>query len=458
VTRAAFLEESGRFREAEALLDSAVATAGSDRVNLLSFERDRLQRIRIDFPLSRDRLFARVRAALPDLSEAEFNRWITEGRFERRSFDGTDRFASIARSNLFWRHPELNSRRVSPPDDSAFEHAIWEAARRVTEAARAAGTPYVLPHRFRVVMEVTADSGAANAGDTVRAWLPIPRSYPHQTDFRLLSSSPPVLELAADNTPIRSAYMEQIARDGYPTLFSITYEYTSSGVRLDPDPAPVVPSDPSDPELAPFLAEGPHVQFTDTLRRVSKAVVGDETNPLEKARKIYDWISTKFLYSYAVEYSTMRNISDACLRNGHGDCGMHALLFITLCRMNGIPARWQSGWFTFPGGKTIHDWAEIHIAPTGWMPVDVDMGVFAARYYTSLSAEQREELRKFFFGGLDPWRIAANSDHNRELTPARRTFRSDPVDFQRGELEAGGKNIYFDRFSYSLRVEEQKTP
>jgi hypothetical protein len=92
------------------------------------------------------------------------------------------------------------------------------------------------------------------------------------------------------------------------------------------------------------------------------------------------------------------------------------------------------------------------------MPVDPYMGIFAMRYAPSLTPEQRRLVRDFHFGGLDQYRMAANSDHNQTLAPAKRTMRSDTVDFQRGELEAGGRNIYFDRYSYSLSLHELKTP
>ena len=35
-------------------------------------------------------------------------------------------------------------------------------------------------------------------------------------------------------------------------------------------------------------------------------------------------------------------------------------------------------------------------------------------------------------------------------------MRSDDVDFQRGELEWGDKNLYFNQFSYSLTLKELK--
>jgi len=127
---------------------------------------------------------------------------------------------------------------------------------------------------------------------------------------------------------------------------------------------------------------------------------------------------------------------------------------MALCRLNGIPARWQSGWDTFPNSTTIHDWCEIYLAPYGWMPVDPYMGIYAMRYATTLKDEQRREIRDFFFGGQDWYRMAANSDHNQPLTPPKNSMRSDDVDFQRGELEWGDHNIYFDQYSYHLDWKE----
>ena len=190
------------------------------------------------------------------------------------------------------------------------------------------------------------------------------------------------------------------------------------------------------------------------MRALSKEIAGSTDNPLVQAKAFYDWISEHIQYSYALEYSTIRNISDYCLTKRYGDCGQEALLFITLCRLNGIPARWQSAWFTFPGGKTIHDWTEIYVRPWGWMPVDPYMGIFAMQYLKSLTPEERRGVRDFYFGGLDQYRMAANSDHCQNLMPAKAGLRSDNVDFQRGELEAKGENIYFDKYSYSLDVKE----
>jgi transglutaminase-like putative cysteine protease len=302
-------------------------------------------------------------------------------------------------------------------------------------------------------MTVSANADAAPPGETISAWLPIPKAYPFQTDIELLTTSSPVKHLEPPNSPVRCVYLEQTARKDKPTEFKIEYNYTKSGVYFAVDPGKVLPS-PDEPELKEFTHEALHVVFTPEIRALSQQIAGDESNPYLKAKKFYDWIAGEIKYSYAIEYSTIRNISDYCRTKGYGDCGQEALLFITLCRLNGIPARWQSGWDTFPNATTIHDWTEIYIAPYGWIPVDPYMGIFATRYATTLTPEQRKDIRDFFFGGQDWYRMAANSDHNQTLTPPKRSMRSDDVDFQRGELEWGDHNIYFDHYSWELKWKE----
>jgi transglutaminase-like putative cysteine protease len=214
--------------------------------------------------------------------------------------------------------------------------------------------------------------------------------------------------------------------------------------------------DSNNPAFKQYLAEAPHVVFSPEIRELSKRIAGDETNPAARAKKFYDWIADNIKYSYALEYSTIRNISDYCRTKGYGDCGQEALLFMTLCRLNGIPARWQTGWNLFPGAQSIHDWCEIYLEPYGWMPVDPYKGIFAMRYANTLTPEQRREVRDFYFGGLDYYRMAANSDHNQPLDPPKHSMRSDDVDFQRGELEWGDHNIYFDQYSWDLSWKEVK--
>lgn len=456
VERAAKLEEQGRFIEATIVLGEAIANQIASPYpevrKRLEFELDRLDRIRKDYSLTKEDLYQSLRRSVKDLTESEFDQWVDEGRFDTRIIDSVMVFMGSSRSNLFFRYPDAAARSVDGSDLSRFETSTVAAVTGIKQEAASRQASLVLPKTFRNTMTVTVRADAVPAGETIQAWLPVPRTFPHQFSFRILSSSSPVT-LADQNRPLRNATMAQKAVKGKPTEFRIEYEYTTFGIWFNLQPESVLPYDTGDETYRKFTSEAPHVVFSDKIRRFSEALVGTETNPLIKARKIYDWIADSIKYSYALEYSTIRNISESCLTKRYGDCGETGLLFITLCRLNGIPARWQSGWLTMPGGKTIHDWTEIFVNPYGWIPVDPYMGVFAMQYFKG-SDQQKREIRDFYFGGLDQYRMAANSDHNQELTPPKKSMRSDTVDFQRGELEYGETNVYFDQYSYSLTVVE----
>ncbi|HXI70456.1 MAG TPA: transglutaminase-like domain-containing protein [Verrucomicrobiae bacterium] len=448
-------EESGQFAQAAALLQKSIAdtnTTPAER-RILEFELDRLDRIRLDYPFTRPELLKKLKAAVRDISADEFEKWIAEKRFDTRVIDGEEKFMGSSVANLFFRYPELNPRRIQPKDES-FQKALWENCVAIRQAAARENSPYVLPKMFDVMMTITLDADAVAAGKTVNAWLPVPRSYPYQDGFELVSSSSPVKHLAPEASAIRSLYLEQPAVSNAPTVFKIHYHYRTQGVRFEVEPEKVRPFDGKDSAVGKFTREAPQVVFSTAMKTLSEKILAGEKNPARQAKLLYEWIGTHIQYSFATEYSTVPNLSEYCRSHGYGDCGQEALLFITLCRLNGIPARWQSGWDTFPGAQDIHDWTEIHLAPYGWMPVDPYMSIFATQYATQLTSDQRREVRDFYFGGRGQWRMAANADHEQLLVPAKKSFRSDDVDFQRGELECEGKNIYFNRYHYNFVVKE----
>jgi hypothetical protein len=49
--------------------------------------------------------------------------------------------------------------------------------------------------------------------------------------------------------------------------------------------------------------------------------------------------------------------------------------------------------------------------------------------------------------------LIVNDDIGAPLIPAKKFFRSEPWDFQRGELEWQGGNLYFDQWRYKMEVE-----
>lgn len=455
VRQAGVFEQAGHFREARTVLERGLSPAVPDSMQQqILFAIDRLHRIRLDYKLTEDALVARLQKSVSQFRREEFELWVAGGRFDSKVIDDTVRFFNLSVQNLFWRYPEVKLRRMPPQDKTSLWLAGVRMADSIVARARREKNPVVLPKRFTARGELVVDADAVPPGEVIRAWLPIPRAYPYQSTFALVASSSPVLNVSAEDSPIRSVYMEQRSVAGQPTVFFVEFTFTRYGVHFDLDTAAVRPVDRSNPALAPFLAEGPHVVFTPGLRELSRRIIGTETNPVRIARALFLWIAENLQYSHALEYSTIRNISDYVLQKRYGDCGQHALFYIALCRLNGIPARWQSGWDTTPDDKVIHDWMELYIEPYGWIPADPDAAVLITHNYQTIPPEARKRYRDFYLGGLDPYRMAANSDHSQMLSPSKTFFRSDNVDFQRGEVEWRGGNIYFDRHDFDFTVRE----
>ena len=63
------------------------------------------------------------------------------------------------------------------------------------------------------------------------------------------------------------------------------------------------------------------------------------------------------------------------------------------------------------------------------------------------------KIKDFYFGHQDSYRTIVNLDYGQRLIPPKNSFRSEPADFQRGEVEMDGKNIYFDGWDYNIEFE-----
>ena len=439
--------DGGHFHAAEGLIAQAEAKAGAATPREIVFQRERMRRILLDFSLDEHALRSAVRRQIPDLRESEFQRWRRAGLFESMRIEGQVRYFARAPHNLFRLSEQARERRANPKpfNDSPLEAVQRPHHAEVLAAALASGNRAAAPRRVRITQSLTVDPDAVPAGETIRAWLPYPREIPgQQEDIRLLGGNPSSPRLAPASTAQRTAYFEQTARAGQPAHFSVSYELTVLGQHVAVDPDRVVPVVPM-PDLAPYLSErAPHVLFTDALRLFSAQVVGDETNPYRIARRLFDAVD-RIPWAGAREYSTITNLGDYALRAGHADCGQQTLLLIALLRLNGIPARWQSGWIFSDGEyNNMHDWGWLYLAPYGWMPMDVTFGRLRG---------PDSVLEYFYLGGMDAYRVAFNDDYSRDFVPAKTHLRSETVDLQRGEAEWDGGNLYFDQWDYDFEWE-----
>ncbi len=455
----------GRLHEAEGILQAEQKAGDPRRKQAAEDGLEIIRRIRRDYRLELPALVDRLRKSIPDVTAADVEKWRAAGEVQHRIFDGRPWYFIREPSNIFRFCEEAKQRRdahaatqgAPAPDKKArAEQEMILHIGKVLAAADASGKAEVLPlgHRIRYKLTVLPDRPGARAGSLVRCWLPFPQEYRQQKQVRLIRTVPAEHKLAPNaegdrvltGAAQRTVYLEQkISDPAKPVVFEEEFEYVFYAFcpKLDDSAARPLPADWG---KACLEERPPHIVFTPELREVATQAVGDETNPLAKARKIFHCIDARLKYCSEEEYSIIPSCTRKGLATWRGDCGIHAMLFIAMCRSVGIPARWQSGWETQPLEWNMHDWAEFYVEPWGWLPADASYG---------LKKSDDPRIREFFFGHMDSYRMIGNLDYGWQLAPPKHSLRSEPADFQRGEVEIDGRNLYFDEwdwdFSFDLK-------
>ena len=427
-----------------------------------NWEKEKQERIAKDFRRSYQEVKDYVAGRLPDVTDEQMEAWSASNRLENRIIDGERRYFRNAGPNLFRIDKGLVQNAPEPfeghvVDDAAVIPLIVDHAWETGEAAG-------VPRTFQVRYTLTVNADAVPAGETIRCWLPYPRAdVARQKNVELLGASEENPVLSAPSYPHSTLYMEKKAEAGKPTVFWEEFRYTALGEWHPLSASAVKPYDKSSKLYKEYTAErSTHIRFTPEIRALVKELSGSETNPYLLARRFFVYVNDNFPWASALEYSIQDNIPLYVLQEGHGDCGMVTLLYLTLCRCAGIPARWQSGFMMHPSGWNLHDWGELYFEGVGWVPVDMSFGIpsYAVRTeplvgeWAPHSEPQLSipEAEFFYLGGIDPYRMIVNTDYSGVLNPHKRFPRSETVDFQRGEVEWKGGNLYFDQWDYHMDI------
>jgi hypothetical protein len=299
---------------------------------------------------------------------------------------------------------------------------------------------------MKIIYTITVHPDAVPDGEKIRCWLPWPKeSHKRQREVKLISTSNPQYMIAPDTAIHRTIYMEEQSKKGIPTVFQISFDYTSYAQYFNLSGLKIQPYDISSADYLKYISEQlPHICFTDDIKQLADSIAGKDENPASIVRKVYSWFKENIPWTGALEYSIIPNITEYVYKNRRGDCGMQTFLFISMLRYKGIPVRWQSGWMVPPDDKDLHDWCEVYYEGTGWVPVDV-----------SYDLQKSEDIliRDFYLSGIDSYRLILNDGVAGPLHPEKHFLRSEPYDFQRGEVEWNGGNLYFDKWDYDMNIE-----
>lgn len=405
---------AGRFEEAVSLIDARLETDIPEMLRRrLTVEKERLRRLPAQYPFDREEVMAALNELLPGFTDEDLKRYEACGLADWIFLEGRKKYFVRAHRSLQRCHapgdkenPYLDKMIAALKKDGSLTYRI------TLEAGIAPNNDRIVPGRYR-------------------AWLPVPIVYGHQSGVEILNGSPDIVN--PPDAPGRSAFWDRRLDTAEP--FRIRYRYLSAiryvspleegsfaGVPYPGTPAP----GPEDLE-----EDGLHIRFTPYLRSLAREITEGCGTDLEKAWAIYCFITQKVKYTFMRQYFLIDRIGEYAAVNRRGDCGLQAILFINLCRICGIPARWQSGMSIGADGPGDHDWAQFYVEPWGWLFADPSFGGSAWRAGAS-------ERHAFYFGNIDPMRMAANRVFMASLDPPNELLRIDPYDMQEGEIERVG--------------------
>lgn len=391
----------------------------------LECERERIRRLPTQYPWTREQALEKLREIVPSVTDEQFDNWELDGRIDFIYVNGEKRYFIRCHRSII-KHPELvrQAGREVKPDNKWLDPMIREIKEKGS-----------LTRRITLETSVYVEKEDFVPGEYLMH-LPYPAPSAQQSDICLLEGDPD--GTASENAPARTVHWRRKLDEWQE--FAIKYAYTSCIKYADPLNQPA-PAQPLYPNAAPVCAEdlaesGAYIRFTPYLKALAADLASDAANDTEKAWKFYEFVTTKVDYSFMRDYFQIDDLHEFCAVNLRGDCGLQALLFIILCRIGGIPARWQSGYAVEPDYTGSHDWAQFYLPGWGWLFADCSYGGSAYRYGAA-------ERHLFYFGNLDPMRMVANREFQAKLTPELSVLRVDPYDNQYGEVERIGAELPF---------------
>ncbi len=390
----------------------------------LTIEKEILKVLDLDYIYPEEEAFKMCCEAIRDFTREEFDELVDSSAIDWIYVGGKLHACRRFLDTLLKVHPDLAERAGLPTEESEERKLLNQNIQDMKTNGKATWHIH-LKGNFTVTDE------AFRKGETLKVHYPIPCDAINMKNINVVSTTPECVKIGNATDPQRTVYYEVAMDENRPIVTEFEYDSTVNYVNLDPAKvSPVQPSFDTHEEM-------PHIRFTPFIKALCAELKGEETNPIVIARRFYDYCTTNVTYSFMRQYFAITEIPEYAALNLKGDCGVQALLFITLCHCAGIPARWQSGVFVTPYDCGSHDWAMFYVDPYGWVFADPSFGGSAYR-------AGNKERHDFYFGNLDPFRMAANSVFMGQMTPEKKHLRHDPYDNQRGEAEYDDRGLMWN--------------
>ena len=249
------------------------------------------------------------------------------------------------------------------------------------------------------------------AGKKVRVWIPAAQTDLYQ-EVKVVSAKGDLPLKKTRETKFRNEIYFAETKAAQPELhFDIEYDVVRhERVALSTTPH-LITASLTQKEREQDLQPDTLVPVTGLPADLAVKVTEGKTQPLDKARAIYDYVFTTMKYDKTGTGWGHGDVLYACDAK-KGNCTDFHSLFIAMARSQSIPARFEIG-FPLPPDKHsaeiagYHCWSDFYIEGKGWIPVDIS------------EAWKHPERRDYFFGSHDVNRVQFSMGRDLRLTPAQ---------------------------------------
>jgi hypothetical protein len=169
-----------------------------------------------------------------------------------------------------------------------------------------------------------------------------------------------------DHNANRIHFIKISDRKDFKIIMTFEADLWQNNLHLDPVVAKPVERDRS----SDFLKNDLFLEQTKDIKYLVGSIIGKEKNYLMQAYLFSNYLKTNFKYTEIVD---KRGVANQDLNNISGDCGEAGSLFVTMCRVAGIPAKNHTGYVIYYDDlKNIyeHGWTSIYLNNIGWIQID----------------------------------------------------------------------------------------
>ncbi len=271
-------------------------------------------------------------------------------------------------------------------------------------------TPSGMPVRsFEFTYAATVEG--LEPGAVARIWIPRPRTDAHQTAEIVTEQIPGDVQHTVESRYGNAmTYTEATADENGEVPFSVTYRIARSAATVDNGELV------TEADRAQFLGPSSLVPVgAPQVAALTTPAHGDESR-LEAARRLYESVDAHVTYDKPAGGDWGRGDTLWVCDSAHGNCTDFHSLFLSMCRDEGIAARFEMG---FPvsldapsdsiGG--YHCWAWFD-GGERWIGCDIS------------EADKHPEKRDLLFGTLPADRVSFTMGRDIDLVPLQ---SADPI-------------------------------